>query len=105
MKDHKQTVGEMMKDRTVPVWHLQTAQKKTSFLWCVCKEKLEGVREDVGPEPAHRISKGVIRPQPGVSILHKTSSREVNSQSAYSHYISSLDALQNNSCKCSFSLT
>lgn len=30
MKDHQQNVGEMMKDRAVPVWHLQTAQNETS---------------------------------------------------------------------------
>lgn len=70
-----------MKDRAVPVWHLQTAQNKTSFLCCGCEEKLEGV---VGPEPAHRISRGVIRQQPAISILQKTSSQDVNSQSAYS---------------------
>lgn len=61
MKDRKQTVGEMMKDRAVPVWHLKTAQSKTSFLCCICKYKLEGVRGDVEPVPAHRISRGVIR--------------------------------------------
>lgn len=83
MKDHQQTVGEMMKDRAVPVWHLQTAQNKTSFLYCVCKEKLEGVRGDTGSEPAHRISMGAIRQQPAISTLQKTSSQEVNPQSAY----------------------
>lgn len=104
MKDHQQTVEEMMKDRAVPVWHLQTAQNKTSFLYCVCKENLEGVRGDVGPEPAHRISRGVIRQQPATSILQKTSSQEVNSQSAYSHYINSRDALQNYPCKSSITV-
>lgn len=42
MKDRQQTVGEMMKDRAVPSWHLQTAQNKTSFLCCVCEEKVGG---------------------------------------------------------------
>lgn len=51
----------MMKDRAVPVWHLQKAQSKTSFLCCIYKYKLEGLRGDVGPVPAHRISRGVIR--------------------------------------------
>lgn len=91
-----------MKDRAVPAWHLQMAQKKTSFLCCVCEEMLRGVRGDVGPEPAHRISRGVIRQRPAISIQHKTSSWEVNSQSAYSHHINSMDVLQNVSCKSSF---
>lgn len=58
MKDHQQTVEEMMKDRAVPVWHLQTPQEKTSFLCCVCREKSEGVSGDLGPEPAHRDKQG-----------------------------------------------
>lgn len=68
MKDPQQTVGEMMKDRAVPVLHLQTGQRKTSFLQCVCEEMLKGVRGDVGPGPAHGISKGVIRLQSAISI-------------------------------------
>lgn len=71
MKDHQQTVREMMKDRAGPVWHPQTAQNKTSFLFCVCEEKVEGVRGDVGPEPGHRIRRGVIRQHPAKSILQK----------------------------------
>lgn len=63
MKDHQQTVGEMMKHRAVPVWHLQTEKIKTSSLCCNCEEQL-GVKGDVGPEAAHRISRGVIRQQP-----------------------------------------
>lgn len=76
--------------------------KKTSFLYYVCEENLEGVRGDMGPEPVQRISRGVIRQQPAISIPQKTSSGEVNSQPAYSHRINSMDALQNYYCKSSF---
>lgn len=70
-----------MEDRAVPVWRLQTAKIKTSSLFCICEEQLE-VKGDVGPEAAHRISRGAIRRQPAMSILHKTSSGEINSLSA-----------------------
>lgn len=38
MEDLQQTVGKMMKDRAVTVWHLQTAHNKISFLHCVFEE-------------------------------------------------------------------
>lgn len=43
MKDPQQTVGEMMNDRAVSLWHLPAAQKKTSCLYCFCKEMLRKV--------------------------------------------------------------
>ncbi|KAK5880587.1 hypothetical protein CesoFtcFv8_023599 [Champsocephalus esox] len=42
MKDLQQTVGEVMKERVVPVWNSQTAQSHTGFLFCSEPEGTRG---------------------------------------------------------------